>query len=267
MSVVKNTILSLIVLVVSLCVLITYRQFHKITDDITPPRVISESDTITVSVKTTEDELLEGVVANDDKCGDVSDTLVIEDISNFVDDNTRIITYAAIDDSLNVGRLKRNLVYTDYSAPTFYLTAPMCYSVGAKVDILAPIGAISTVDGDITAKIRYGLDGIIDNLIPGKYPVEFRVTDSCGKTTYLELEIEIYDNAYSGVKVELSEYLVYIKQGSKFNESKYFKSSTIEGELSIVSDVDTSKQGVYYVDYFVNGVNARGKSRLAVIVY
>ncbi|MBQ7999729.1 MAG: hypothetical protein IJ298_00750 [Ruminococcus sp.] len=262
----KRTIYCLILLILSLVCFVGYKQYRKATDDVIPPRLTCESDTITASVAVTDEELLAGVTAFDDVSGDVTDSIVIEDISDFIKENTRIITYAAVDGSRNVGRLERTLVYTDYKAPVFSLSAPLSYAVGSKVNILGNISATSTLDGDMNNKLRYGLNGVIDNLVPGNYAVEYRVTDSCGKTTYLNTEIEVYDNIYSGIKVELKKYLVYVAKGKKFNADSYFKGSNIEGELTVVSNVNTKEEGVYYVDYFVNGVNASGKSRLVVVV-
>lgn len=262
----KRNIYCLILLAVSLVCFIGYKQYRKATDDVTPPRLTCDSEVITAGVDITEEELLADVYAYDEVSGDVSDTLVIEDISDFISEGRRIVTYAAIDESRNVGRLERTLEYTDYKEPVFSLSAPLSYAVGSKVNMLGNISAESTLDGDLSNKIRYGLNGVIDNLIPGKYTVEYRVTDSCGKTSYLNTEIEIYDSVYSGIDVQLKKYLVYVNKGKKFNPDSYFKSSNIEGELTVVSNVNTKKEGVYYVDYFVNGINASGKSRLVVVV-
>ncbi len=262
----KRNIYCLIILAVSLVCFIGYTQYRKATDDVMPPRLSCESETIEASVGVTDEELLAGVTAFDEVSGDVTNSIVIEDISDFIKENTRIITYAAIDESRNVGRLERTLVYTDYKEPMFSLSGPLSYAVGSRVNILEKIKAESNLDGDMSNKVRYGLNGVIDNMTSGKYSVEYRVTDSCGKTSYLNTEIEIYDAVYSGIRVELKKYLVYVGKGKKFNAESYYKSSNIEGELTIVSDVNTKKEGVYYVDYFVNGINASGKSRLVVVV-
>lgn len=262
----KKNIFCIILLVFSISVFIFYMKYEEATNDSVAPVLTCETDTITADVSITEEELLQGVVATDNRDGDVSDTIVIQSISDFIQDNERIITYAAIDNDMNVGRIERTLIYTDYTEPTFSLTSPLSYVVGSKIDVLANIHANSTLDGNITNKIRYGLETMIDNLTPGVYPVEFRVTDSCGKTSYLNTEIEIYDSIYAGIDVTLTKYLTYISVGDSFEPEKYFKSSTIEGELTVVSNVDTAKEGIYSVDYYVNGINASGKSRLIVVV-
>lgn len=263
----KKNILCIILLVISIAVFIIYLQYEKSINDTIAPVLSCETESITASVSVTEEELLQGVTARDNKDGDVSHTIVVESISNFVNDNERVITYAAIDNNMNVGRIERSLIYTDYEAPSFSISKPLSYTVGSRINILENIKASSSVDGNITPKIRYGLSTMIDNLTPGAYPIEFRVTDSCGQTSYLNTEIEIYDGTLSGVEVTLKKYLVYIPKGEKFNADSYFKTSTIEGDLNIVNPVDTKTPGTYAVDYYVTATNAAGKSRLIVVVY
>lgn len=263
----RKNILCIILLAFSVAVFIFHIQHKKMTNDTVAPVLTCETDTITADISITEEDLLSGVTAMDNKDGDVSHTIVVESISNFVNDNERVITYAAIDNDMNVGRIERSLIYTDYKAPTFTLKKPLSYTVGSRINILENIRATSVLDGDISPKIRYGLSTVIDNLTPGSYPVEFRVTDSCGQTSYLNTEIEIYESTFAGIEVQLKKYLTYIPKGDNFKPDSYFKSSTIEGELSIVNPVDTNKPGTYAVDYYVNATNAAGKSRLIVIVY
>ncbi|MBQ1978068.1 MAG: hypothetical protein II225_04890 [Ruminococcus sp.] len=263
----RKNLLCILLLIFSIAVFIAHLQYEKATNDKIAPELSCETDTITASVSITEEEMLQGVTAQDNRDGDVSDTIVVESVSNFVDTNKRVITYAAIDKDMNVGRIERFLIYTDYEAPTFSLTQPLSYVVGSRINILENVRATSVLDGNVTPKLRYGLSGMIDNLTSGSYPVEFRVTDSCGQTSYLNTEIEIYESTLSGIDVYLKKYLTYIPKGSTFKPDAYFKSSTIEGELSIVNPVDTKTPGTYAVDYYVNATNAAGKSRLIVVVY
>ena len=263
----KRNLICFIVLVLSIITFILYNQYREKKDDVTPPVITADSDTITGSVKITDEELITGMSAYDEISKDVSDTIIIEKKSDFIKENERIISYVAIDDNMNVGRYERTLIYDDYSKPRFTLSEPLSYVAGTRIDLLKNIGAESKLDGDLTKQIRYGLDSVIDNMKVGKYPVEFRVTDSCGNTSYLNTEIEIYDSSYSGIKVELHKYLTYIPKGHKFNKRIYYKGSNIEGDISAVSTVNTKVPGTYYVDYYVNGINAKGKSRLIVVVY
>lgn len=263
----KKNILSFALLAISFIAFLIYTQYHKANDDTTPPRITCEAQSIEVSVKASEEDILKGITAFDDRDGNVSDTLVIQGISNFISENERVITFAAIDNSLNVGTIERILVYTDYAPPQFELKRPLSFVLNSKVDFLNRITAVSSLDGNITKNIRYNVPEAVDNLIPGSYPIEYYVTDSAGRTTYFETEIEIYDSVYSTITVNLSDYLVYLPKGSDFDPVTYYRGSNIEGNRSISGEVDTNTPGTYHVDYFVNAENASGKARLTVVVY
>ena len=263
----KKNILSFILLVLSFVAFLGFTQYRKASTDTVAPIINCENDTITVSVTATEEEILKGITATDDRDGDVTDTLVIQGISNFIAPGERIITFAAIDSNLNVGRLERTLIYTDYTVPEFDLKKPLSFVINSKVDFLSNITATSSLDGNITKQIRYSVPTAVDNMIPGTYPIEYFVTDSCGKTSYLETEIEIYDSVYSAITVVLSDYLIYLPKGSEFDPAIYYRGSNIEGTRSYSGEVDTNTPGTYYVDYFVHGENASGKTRLTVVVY
>ena len=270
----KKNILCIALLVVSLTILFAYNKRTEAQTDTVAPVLTCDTNEIYASVSEVTDEfLLQGVHATDDRCGDVSDSLVVQSISNFIKEDMVIVTYAAVDDDNNVGRLERKLIYTDYKEPIFSLKRPLMYAAGTSVKFLGNIQATSSIDGDITTQIRYGLDNIVDNNTPATYPITFRVTDSNGKTSYLDTEIVIYNNLYAGIDIELTKYLTYIPKGSNFDETiaeKYFKRASVEmddeTELIIDCNVDTSTPGVYSVDYTINSVNISGKSRLVVVV-
>ena len=239
----------------------------------TPPTLTCDSDKIVASVdETSDDFLLKGVKAYDDRSGDVSDTLMVQSISNFIQKNTVIVTYAAVDEGNNVGRLERTLIYTDYKEPVFKLKSPLLFTTGTNVPFLRNISADSSIDGNLTTQIRYGLDSIVDNNTPAAYPITFRVTDSNGKTSYLETEIVILSSIYASADISLKDYLIYIPKNSEFNEKtaeKYISSVSVEyekEELTIDCPVDTKTPGIYHVDYTLNTNKVSGKTRLIVVV-
>lgn len=262
----KLRIYSILLLFVSIALFMIFQMYSKVVRDNKPPRVTCESEELTVSVQDPVETLFKGVTAKDSRSGDVTDTLVIEEMSAFTEEGTRIITYAAVDDSKNVGRCERVLKYSDYEEPQFNLSKSLCFTMGANVNIFDVITAESSMDGDLSANIKYALEKTINTMEEGSYPIEFRVMDSGGKTVYLNTEVEILSREYAAINVLLDEYLVYIKKGSTFNPDKYYRGADGEGTLTIKSTVDTKEAGTYYVDYIVSGGNISGKSRLVVVV-
>lgn len=262
----KMKALSILLFVVSVAVFIAYGFYEKSTSDTKKPVIQCDTEELVVSVNATEEELLQGVTATDDKLGDVSDALVVESISAFTEENTRIITYAVIDAKGNVGRCQRTLIYEDYHRPKFSLTDPLRFPMGKKIDILERVSADSLLDGNLKDKIKCALDNTISLESTGVYSVEYSVMDSGGSIEYLPVEIEVYDPVEERIKVTLSQYLVYVPLHAAFDPNSYFVGSDIDGTLTIQSGVNTAVEGVYYVDYLVTGLNGIGKSRLIVVV-
>lgn len=261
----KIKIFSIILFICSAAVYIGCRIYAGVMTDHTPP-VISGGDAIEVSVEDPKEKLLEGMTAEDDRDGDVTDSLVVQEISEFDDEGNRTVRYAAVDDSGNVGYYSRTMTYTDYRQPTFAMSSPLRFPMGTSFNICEGITASSVLDGDLSDKIKYTLDRAVSNATTGTYDVEFRVMDSAGRTSYLKTVLEVYDPSEERIEVTLSDYLVYIRANSEFHASAYFEEASVDGDLDIQSTVNTSKAGVYYTDYVVTDNRLTGKSRLVVVV-
>ena len=261
----KIKIFSIILFICSAAIYIGCRIYAGVMTDHTPP-VISGGDAIEVSVEDPKEKLLEGMTAEDDRDGDVTDSLVVQEISEFDDEGNRTVRYAAVDDSGNVGYYSRTMTYTDYRQPTFAMSSPLRFPMGTSFNICEGISASSVLDGDLSDKIKYTLDRAVSNATTGTYDVEFRVMDSAGRTSYLKTVLEVYDPSEERIEVTLSDYLVYIRANSEFHASAYFEEASVDGDLDIQSTVNTSKAGVYYTDYVVTDNRLTGKSRLVVVV-
>lgn len=261
----KIKVFSIILFICSAAVYIGCRIYAGVMTDHTPP-VISGGDAIEVSVEDPKEKLLEGMTAEDDRDGDVTDSLVVQEISEFDDEGNRTVRYAAVDDSGNVGYYSRTMTYTDYGQPTFAMSSPLRFPMGTSFNICEGITASSVLDGDLSDKIKYTLDRAVSNATTGTYDVEFRVMDSAGRTSYLKTVLEVYDPSEERIEVTLSDYLVYIRANSEFHASAYFEEASVDGDLDIQSTVNTSKAGVYYTDYVVTDNRLTGKSRLVVVV-
>lgn len=262
----KIRVLSVLLLVVSVAAFIVFNMYRNVIMDNNPPVVTCDKEEITVSIDVTEEELLKGVKAEDKRSGDVSDTLVIESMSAFSEDGKRVVTYAAVDESMNVGRCEQTVIYEGYEKPRFAMNGSLCFAIGEKVDLLSPVSVSSVLDGNLTENIKYNLTEVIDKTTAGNYPIEYRVTDSGGNVVYLNTYVEICDSSYAANEVYLSEYLVYVNTGAAFDASAYYTGAEYEGALQIQSNVNTSEPGTYFVDYIVTGVGINGKSRLVVVV-
>lgn len=253
------------ILVIAIVIFGGYLCYEKIISDNVAPVVTCDSKEITVSVKASDKELLKGVKAEDERSGDVTESLIVESISAFAGDE-RIVVYAAVDEKGNVGRAQRTVKYTDYKAPKFTASGSFRFPVGSKFDPVKNVGAESTLDGDLSNKVKFSLGLGADTSSEGEFDGEYRVADSTGTVSYLPVKIEMYNPITEQIKVELSDYVVYVEKGDSFNPREYYKGASTWGSVNINSDVNTYEEGVYTVDYTVTSGGNMGKSRLVVVV-
>lgn len=262
----KLRIGSVLLLLISTVIFMVFKIYERTISDFEPPVISFQEEELTVSANADESELLKDVKAVDKRSGDVSKALVVESLSGFTEDGTRMITYAAIDKNGNVARKERVLHYSDYQAPHFSLSAPLRFPRGKNVNVLSRVTAESVLDGNLTDKIKYSLEQMVDVTTPEKYPVEFRVMDSGGNTVYLKTGLEVYNPMAEQIDVSLNQYIVYLDVNAAFNPADYYVGASEAGTLEVQSHVDMAVPGVYDVDYIVHGEHTIGKSRLIVVV-
>lgn len=195
------------------------------------PKIQIESEEIEMSINDPEEILLEGVTAYDSRDGDVTGTLVVENISNFIETGRRRASLVAFDSDMNITRATRDLVYTDYYSPVFSLTSPLSFDQTSS-DIMKGLSAEDCLDGDITDRISVSYNEEISSDIVGEYSVTYSVSNSAGDVSRLPVTIEYYGTSESSQrpKLELSDYLIYIRPGESIDPWQYLMSVTINGE-------------------------------------
>ena len=259
--------ISWILLAVTSVLMIVVNGYSFITKDKEPPVITFPDQELVVSVSVSEEELLKDVKAQDDKSGDLSSSVVVERMSSIDEEMSRVITYAAIDEAGNVGRKERTIRYTDYTKPRFKISEPLRFPLGKMLDnIIANVQAESSVDGDISEKLKFQFTGEEHFDREGVIDIEIRVSDSAGVSSVLPTKLELYDPKTETLKVKLNQYIVYLTKNSDFDPSAYYVASGQKEQVQIESDVNTSVPGTYHVNYLVQSGNSLGKSRLIVVV-
>lgn len=262
------------------------KQFHGV--DRLAPVIRMDSTTQKISVKDEEKELLKDVTATDSKDGDVTSSVVIESISNFLSDGRRIVTFAAFDSDGHVSKAEKQITYSDYTPPRFKLEKAMNFTTGSK-DFLDGVSVSDSLDGNLTSSVKFSGGSEILTDVPGEYSMKLEVTNSAGDTRYLPLTVTIYDSSvYSQTpQINLKHYVVYLRKGEKIDLEKYLDSVTLYGsEHKIVSgsairndtvgrnaikisdkDVDYQKAGTYEAVYSMRSEQGQiGKTRLIIVV-
>ena len=283
----KKNLLLLAPVALSAALFLGYRTWDDLRTDNTPPEISVTGESVQVSVSAPKSALLQGITAQDDRDGDVTDSLLVEKITMLDGDGNLEVSFAAFDQSGNVSKGKRTARYTDYQAPRFYLNQPLLFVYNSNFNLMNAIGATDPLDGDIQHRIRANSqdDSTISTL--GDHEVEFRVTNSMGHTVRMALPVTVYSADSYGLNLELTEYMTYLKAGSSFDAESYLaaisrgmNTVTVEGtlpagySLRTSGEVNTRIPGIYPVDYTVTYVQETaggtqyisGISRLIVVV-
>lgn len=247
-----------ILILLAFCGLQVYRRTAV---DTTPPVITCASDSIDVSVTAGDDALLQGVMASDDRDGDLTDQILIKGVSPLSTGSSARVTYIVFDSANNMATVSRTVRYTDYEAPRFALSQPLVYPAGQTVTLLDRLTASDVLDGDISRSIRITSQNIISSQ-PGVYSVTAQVDSRLGEPVVLPLKVVIA--AGDQQLIRLSDYLVYLPQGADFSAAGYIDAVTAPdgtalsaGQVDIESPVDTSAPGTYHVGY---SITAQGQS-------
>ena len=276
----KSTItISLAALIISVACLIVYMSLDRIRADMDPPVIQMVLEELNISVNDRQELLLADVSAHDDTDGDLTDAVFIESIYGITDDCRATVTYVVCDSAGNVTKAERSVHFTDYHSPRFTLNRALAYEYSTAFDVMKNIGAVDVFDENISRKVKATLlSSGLSISEEGIHEVQFRVTNSMGDTVQLVLPVEVYPtNRYNAI-LELTDYILYLPQGSSFNAKQYplrmdiFSAEVPMDQVSIriSGTVDTAVPGIYPVSYTANYTQKDrtyvGYSKLIVIV-
>ena len=240
-----------------------YKQY--MAEDTKPPQIIMDKDSIKVKCDADNKELLEGITAKDSRDGDVTDNLVIESMSNFINGKKRNMVVAAFDSAGNMSKVTREVVYTDYRRPRFSLDEPIRYPVDAR-NVEIGIKADDVIDGNITGKIKIAGQSNIRLDKEGEYDIAFSVSNSAGDVERLSTTFRVYDPQEEANKpqIRLKKYIVYTKKKHKVDYWDYVESVTVSGTMYKRAE----KNSETLTDPHYNGIGERvslGRNRFEFV--
>lgn len=289
----KIQIFSIIFFLIAVAGFLGYRVYERKNNDSAGPIITMEERSITVSCSADEQTLLAGVTAVDAKDGDVTGSLMVEALGNFITDGRRNITIAAVDSHGNVSKTTREIIYRDYVSPTFSLSQPLKFALNTS-SVLTGVAVWDVLDGDITDNIKLSTEYKVDVTAVGEYPMEFIIANSAGDVESLLMTVEIYNPAEEMLKpqIQLSQYLVYTDRNTDFDPWDYVERITMNGltylrgddgvlwteeagvsrsiseaDVLIEGEIDKTTPGVYEITYHITSASSlTGSVRLVVVV-
>lgn len=266
-------VLVLMTFVVVTAVFVVFYVGEKRTTDNTIPVITVDSELIEVSFEATDEELLKGVTAYDEKDKDITDKVIVESVSKFLDKGICKVVYAVCDNDNNVVNATRKIKFKNYESPKFSLGQSLCFSIYDKVNIANTIEAVDCIDGDISKSIIVTSEDFAGS-VAGVFSIDISVTNSKGDVSNLKLPLVIEDRSLSAPVINLSEYLIYAEIGEEIDfesflvnvESKIQDNIPLDS-VRIESNLNMDEEGIYSVHYYVTDIKgAQGHSILNVVV-
>lgn len=265
-------IATLCLFAITVCVFAIFFVHEKKNTDTTYPEIKIKEDVLEVSIDATDKDLLKGVTAYDGKDGDITSKIVVESISKFIEYGVCKVTYAVSDSDKHVVKNSRTIRYEDYKPPKFTMNRSLVFNVSETVDISGAIGAVDSIDGDISDKVVITATDYYTDTV-GVFSVSVQATNSKGDIIYLDLPLHIEDTSVLAPVIEMSDYLIYVKKGEKPDFNKYVTGVTTLGgqateyDMIVSTDFDKNTPGVYSVHYYAtNPLGYQSHSILTVIV-
>ena len=269
-------IVMLVLAALSVCGVIVYTvQKHRVTGGASPEIQFAQ-DEIRIQTGDGYEKMLEGVTATDAEDGDVTDSVMVESVSKFVEKDVVDVTYVAYDSQNHVSRATRRVRYSNYQSPRFSMSGPMVFLSRNVADLMNFIGVTDAIDGDISVKAHASFDDTTIALATvGTHNVEISVTNSLGDTSRLVVPVKVVEDVPHSESIPLKTYLVYIKKGASFDPAFYLVNSDQaqggstmgESTIQISSNVNPVTAGVYSVDYsLIKNEMISAMTRLIVVV-
>ena len=255
------------------CILSGWTAYQDLTLDKTPPVIIDNLGPISVSVADSNEILLQGLTATDNRDGDLTDKMIIERISRFSEKGVANVDYVVFDQAGNLCRYSRTVTYQDYSSPRLHLESPLLYQVGEDIAIMDKLKLVDCLGGDITHKLKIQSSNVNDSQA-GQYEFTASAVTDMGDEVFVRLPVNIMSYDAAAPVIQLSEYLVYTKAGEPFAPLDYITEikdrngfSINISEVFLFCQVDLSQPGSgQYRMEVIDGYGRKGYAFLSVIV-
>lgn len=206
------------------------------------PVIECGEEIIQVSVHASEAELLAGMTASDAQDGDLTDRIIVGDVSKLVGTDLAKVTCLVFDSDDNMASLTRQVRYTDYRRPVFQLTQPLEFASTREAKLLDRVRVTDSVDGDISGKARVSTLWPTDN--DRVYSATVTVTNSMGDIANVEVPV-IIRSAPSPIR--LSRQIIYVSVGESFDPMTWVTSD--KTGLTVRCDGTTEEPGCWWVWY------------------
>lgn len=242
---------------VVLILTVLFRLSVKI--DTVKPVITVDTDVIEAECSVSDEELLKHVKAEDEKDGDLTDRVFIENISQFIEEGESNVTFCVWDNDNNVAKKSVKIVFTDYEKPEFYLKDDLVFSNKSVISVLGCATVTDKFDGDITNRLSVVANE--SEASGNRVPITFKVSNSMGyiyKWTIDAVKVDPY-SLNPNYSIDIDNHLITLKVGdSKPDFKRAVKGITYMGERFsdgrlVIDDrrLNLSRPGVYDIWFYL----------------
>lgn len=270
MKAIRNIVI--VLLVIALGIYMASWFVEQSREDPTRPTITSDVEVLELPCAYSQEQMLSGLHAYDERDGDLTSEILVGEISRFQQKGTSEVTYVVFDSSNQPATLTRQVVFTDYRSPQFTLTQPLVFVQGQGSSASSYVGATDMLDGDISSSVRM-TDSNISYSVAGDYEMDVEVTNSFGDLAEATLPVHIVEQYQQSLTIELTQNLIYLSVGDAFQPNDYVSAVTASNgshvdisSVTTVNGVDTSTPGCYEVQYNAVSAGREGVTWLVVIV-
>ncbi|HIZ66531.1 MAG TPA: DUF5011 domain-containing protein [Candidatus Blautia pullicola] len=239
------------------------------------PEITSDREILEIPCAYSQEQLLEGMAASDREDGDLTSQIVAGSFSRFIEPGVCNLTYVVFDSANQPASLTRKVKFTDYHSPRFTLSEPLVFAIdqGGYSDAMGRIGAQDMLDGNRKEWITQ-TDTNVSYQKAGSYTMTVEVSNSFGDTVQAALPVHVVEPEALQLSIQLSQTIVYIKQGEAVNPQEYVTELVNTagdvldvGLVSAESSVDSQTPGCYEIHYQATDAEGRsGETWLTVVV-
>ncbi|MBQ4046143.1 MAG: hypothetical protein II627_06790 [Lachnospiraceae bacterium] len=190
------------------------RYYDYKNHDSVPPVITIEGEQIDYNVLEPDTTpLMQGVTASDNRDGDITSQVVVENMGPLLSDLTRDVTYVVCDSYNNIARASRKIRLRKYSSPRWQISEPLRFPNNKIINLASYITATDCLDDAISNRIRCTSGYFFDSSEPGGGEMSFQVTNSASDTSFLDVYVEIYDAEESNYLpvIQLKKNIVNVK--------------------------------------------------------
>ena len=250
-----------------------YGKTEMKKQDIEPPMITSTISELHVDATTGEEGLKEGLTAFDDVDGDITENIIVGTISPFKEKGVSNVEYVVFDSSNNVGRYERTVYFENYESPRLHLSKALLYEVNGMINISDRLTATDMLEGDISGKIRFSSINL-SITEAGTYKLTVELKNSYGDSVKYQLPINLVRYNCDQERIQLKEYLVYVKKDAFLSPEDYIEKVTSRAgvnvgkeNVKITREVDLTRPGTGQICYeLLEGEEVVYATYLTVIV-